>query len=252
MTDTQEEWLARTFVELADTLVADFDVVEFLTVLVARCTAFLDGPEVGLSVADRDGKLRVLASSTQRMKVLELVEVQNDEGPCRDSFHTGQQIINQRVDAVESRWPLFTPLAQAAGFLMLHAVPMRLRGQSIGAINIFDSNLREMTAHEAAIVQAFADVATIGILQERSAADSAALTTQLNRVLATRVVIEEANGVVAEHLKTTMDEAFTLLRTYSRRENRRLTDVARSIAEGTIAPASLSKPPTSSGSATPS
>ena len=152
MTDTQEEWLASTFVELADTLVADFDVVEFLTMLVARCTAFLDGPEVGLAVANKGGRLRVLASSTERMKVLELVEVQNDEGPCRDSFHTGQQIINQRVDRVESQWPAFIPMARTAGFVMLHAFPMRLRGKAIGAINIFDVRLREMTGHEAATV----------------------------------------------------------------------------------------------------
>jgi hypothetical protein len=234
VTDTQEEWLATTFVELADTLVADFDVVEFLTMLVARCTAFLDGPEVGLAVANKSGKLRVLASSTERMKVLELVEVQNDEGPCRDAFHTGQQLINQRVDLVESRWPLFIPMAKTAGFLMLHAVPMRLRGNAIGAINIFDVNLRAMTTHEASMVQAFADVATIGILQERSASDSAVLTGQLSKALATRVIIEQAKGVVAEHLKATMDEAFSLLRNYARSQNQRLTDVARGITEGTI------------------
>jgi hypothetical protein len=241
MTDTQEEWLASTFVELADTLVAEFDVVEFLTMLVARCTSYLDGPEVGLAVANRSGKLRVLASSTQRMKLLELVEVQNDEGPCRDAFHTGQQIVNQEVGIVEQRWPLFTPLAREAGFQMLHAFPMRLRGTTIGAINIFDAKLRPITPHESAMVQAFADVATIGILQERSAADSVVLTSQLSKALETRVIIEQAKGVVAEHLKTTMDEAFSLLRTYARSENQRLTDVARAVTEGSLAATSLSK-----------
>ena len=242
MTDTQEEWLASTFVELADTLVADFDVVEFLTMLVARCTTFLDGPEVGLAVANKNGKLRVLASSTERMKVLELVEVQNDEGPCRDAFHTGQQLINQKVDLVESRWPLFIPMAKAAGFLMLHAFPMKLRGDAIGAINIFDVNLREITIHEASMVQAFADVATIGILQERSASDSAILTGQLSKALATRVIIEQAKGVVAEHLKATMDESFNLLRSYARSQNQRLTDVARGITEGSIRAQTLATP----------
>ncbi len=251
MTDTHEEWLASTFVELADTLVADFDVVEFLTMLVARCVDLLDGPEVGLAVADRSGELRVLASSTQRMKVLELVEVQNDEGPCRDSYHSGLQIINQHGPAAERQWPRFTLMAREAGFLMLHAFPLRLRGTSIGAINIFDPRHREITTHEAAIVQAFADVATIGILQERLVADSAVLTTQLNRALATRVVIEQAKGIVAEHLKTTMDEAFGLLRGYSRRENQLLTDVARSITDGSIAPTTLSTPRSASDSTPP-
>ncbi len=251
MTDSQKEWLASTFVELADTLVAEFDVVDFLTMLVARCTAFLDGPEVGLAVANRSGKLRVLASSTQRMKLLELVEVQSDEGPCRDSFHTGQQIINQNVDVAQAQWPLFIPMARTAGFLMLHAFPMKLRGDSIGAINIFDTNRREMSTHQAAIVQAFADVATIGILQERSAADSALLTSQLNKALATRVIIEQAKGVVAEHLKTTMDEAFNLLRGYARSHNQRLTDVARCVAGGTLPATSLARPRTSATSDSP-
>ena len=118
------------------------------------------------------------------MKVLELVEVQNDEGPCRDSYHSGEQIINQQVDLVESRWPHFVPQARAAGFQMLHAMPMRLRGQSIGAINIFDSRTRDISAHEANIVQAFADVATIGILQEgASTEDNLVLTAQLGKAL---------------------------------------------------------------------
>jgi hypothetical protein len=239
MSDSREAWLASTFVELADTLVADFDVVDFLTMLVTRCTTLLDGPEVGLAVANRSDELRVLASSSERMKVLELVEVQRDEGPCRDAFHSGRQIINQQVDLVESRWPHFVPLARSAGFQMLHAIPMRLRGNSIGSINIFDASLREMTVHEASMVQALADVATIGILQERIASDSEVLTAQLTEALDRRIVIEQAKGVVAENLKTTMDEAFTLLRSYARNGNLRLTEVARAVTEGSLPATSL-------------
>lgn len=234
MSDTREAWLASTFVDLADTLVADFDVVDFLTMLVSRCTALLEGPEVGLAVANRKGELRVLASSTERMKVLELVEIQSDEGPCRDSFHSGERIINQQVDLVESRWPHFVPKARAAGFEMLHALPMRLRGQSIGAVNIFDSSRRDISAHEANIVQAFADVATIGILQERSTDDNLVLTAQLGKALETRVVIEQAKGVIAESLKVNVDEAFVLLRSHARRTNQRLTDLARVITDGSV------------------
>ena len=234
MSDTREAWLASTFVDLADTLVADFDVVDFLTMLVSRCTALLEGPEVGLAVANRKGELRVLASSTERMKVLELVEVQSDEGPCRDSYHSGEQIINQQVDLVESRWPHFVPKARAAGFQTLHALLMRLRGQSIGAINIFDSRVRDISAHEANIVQAFADVATIGILQERSTEDNLVLTAQLGKALETRVVIEQAKGVIAERLKISVDEAFVLLRSHARRTNQRLTDLARTITDGSV------------------
>jgi hypothetical protein len=239
MDDKREEWLANTFVELADTLVADFDVVEFLGILVARCAALLEGSEVGLAVANRNGLLRVLASSSERMRILELVEVQNEEGPCRDCFRTGAQVLNQRVDATESVWPNFVPMAREAGFQMLHAVPMRLRGQSIGAINIFDSELRDLSAHDAAMTQAFADVATIGILQERSSKDQAELAAQLAGALDTRVVIEQAKGVLAERLGISMEDGFALLRSYSRSHNLRLRDAALQVTNGELSAAEL-------------
>jgi hypothetical protein len=239
MDNSREEWLADTFVELADTLVADFDVVEFLGLLVARCAMLLDGSEVGLAVANRQGRLRVLASSSERMRILELLEVQNEEGPCRDCYRSGDQILNQRVDAVESVWPQFVPMARDAGFQMLHAVPMKLRGHTIGAINIFDSRLRELSVHEANMTQAFADVATIGILQERGSKDQTILTTQLARALDTRVAIEQAKGVLAERLTINMDESFNLLRTHARGNNLRLTDVVLGVTSGEIKAAAL-------------
>lgn len=239
MDDSREEWLASTFVELADTLVADFDVVDFLTMLVARCAVLLDGSEVGLAIANRQGLLRVLASSSERMRILELVEVQNEEGPCRDCYRTGEQILNQNVDTAGSVWPRFVPMAREAGFRMLHAVPMRLRGQTIGAINIFDPSSRRLADHEANMTQAFADVATIGILQERGTKDQALLSTQLGRALETRVAIEQAKGVLAERLKITMDESFNLLRRHARANNLRLADVAVTVTQGELPAAAL-------------
>jgi hypothetical protein len=239
MDDSREEWLADTFVELADTLVADFDVVEFLGMLVARCAVLLDGSEVGLAVANRQGRLRVLASSSERMRILELLEVQNEEGPCRDCYLTGDQILNKRVGAAESDWPHFAPMAKEAAFQMLHAVPMRLRGQTIGAINIFDPRLRNLSVHTANMTQAFADLATIGILQERTSKDQMVLTAQLAKALDTRVAIEQAKGVLAERLKISMDEGFSLLRGYARRNNLRLLDVAQSVTSGELPSAAL-------------
>jgi hypothetical protein len=241
MDDGREQWLASCFVELADTLVAEFDVVEFLTMLVARCAVLLDGSEVGLAVANREGELRVLASSSERMRILELVEVQHDEGPCRDCYRCGEQIINQRVDSVEHLWPRMVPMAREAGFAMLHAIPMRLRGQTIGAINIFDARSREMSAHDARMTQAFADVATIGILQERATRDQAVLTSQLGKALDTRVVIEQAKGVLAERLQVDMDESFTLLRRYARTNSRRLSEVARALTDGDLPVSALQR-----------
>jgi hypothetical protein len=239
MDDSREEWLAETFVGLADTLVADFDVVEFLGMLVARCAVLLDGSEVGLAVANRQGRLRVLASSSERMRIIELLEVQNEEGPCRDCYRSGEQMLNQRVDQVGSLWPQFAPMARDAGFKMLHAVPMRLRGHSIGAINIFDPRLRELSVHDAKMTQAFADVATIGILQERGSKDQMVLTTQLARALDTRVAIEQAKGVLSERLKVSMDESFNLLRNHARSNNLRLTDVAIGVTGGQIEASAL-------------
>src|SRR6202035_1377322 len=140
--DKKEEWLARTFVELADTLVADYDVVDFLSTLAERCVELLDSVEVGLVLLDRQGGLQVMASSTERMRVAELFEVQNEEGPCFDSQRRGQQVINQALHSLGDRWPRFGPMALDAGFHMVHALPLRLRSDVIGAMNIFDTELR--------------------------------------------------------------------------------------------------------------
>jgi len=231
---THEEWLATTFVELADTLMADFNLVDFLSMLVDRCTTLLDGSEVGLAVANPQGQLLVLASSTERMRVLELVEVRNQEGPCPDAYRSGEPILNQNVDLVEGRWPRFVPVARDAGFNMLHALPLRLRGQRIGAINVFAASPRVLTSYDANMVQAFADVATIGILQERGARDRATLSNQLAKALSSRVVIEQAKVVLAKALAVSMDEAFNLLRAFARRNNVRLKSAAEAVVVGEL------------------
>jgi hypothetical protein len=143
--ENREEWLAKTFVELADTLVADFDLIDFMSVLVERCAELLESAEVGLALAATRGELRVMASSSERMRALELIEFQNDEGPCRDCLISGEQVLNQRLDAVEDRWPRFVPLAREAGFQMAHALPLRLRSDVIGAMNIFSPETRELS-----------------------------------------------------------------------------------------------------------
>src|SRR5580658_9743158 len=151
--EDREEWMASTFVELADTLVADFDVIDFLSVLVERCAELLDSTEVGLALAGAGGELRVVASSTERMRLLELIEVQNDEGPCRDCARNGGQVLNQRLDAVGDRWPRFAPRAREAGFQMVHALPLRLRADVIGAMNIFSAEVRELPPEDVNLLQ---------------------------------------------------------------------------------------------------
>jgi hypothetical protein len=239
--DGREEWLARTFIELADTLVADFDVIDLMCTLVDRCAELLNSSEVGLALADARGELRVLASSTERMRVLELIEVQNDEGPCRDSFRSGVRVVNQRLEQAEDRWPRFAVQARAAGFQVVHALPLRLRNDTIGAMNIFNAELCELTSLELNLAQALADAATIGILQERAVRHGVELAGQLQGALNSRIVVEQAKGIVAERLQVGMDEAFDLIRGYSRGQRRRLSEVAVALISGSLKAADLAK-----------
>jgi hypothetical protein len=235
----REEWLARTFVELADTLVADFDLIDFMTVLVERCAELLGSAEVGLALAAGRGELRVMASSSERMRALELIEFQNDEGPCRDCLLSGDRVLNVRLDEAEDRWPRFAPQAREAGFQMVHALPLRLRTDVIGAMNIFSPEVSELSPEDVNLTQALADAATIGILQERAVKHGTDLAGQLQGALNSRVVIEQAKGIVAERRQVDMDEAFALLRSYARSHREQLSDVARSIIDHSLAPAEL-------------
>ncbi|HEY5024695.1 MAG TPA: GAF and ANTAR domain-containing protein [Acidimicrobiales bacterium] len=235
----REEWLAQTFIELADTLVADFDLIDFMSIVVERCAELLGSAEVGLALAATRGELRVMASSTERMRALELIEFQNDEGPCRDCLLTGEQVLNQRLEDSEDLWPRFALQAREAGFQMAHALPLQLRGNVIGAMNIFSPELNELRPEDVNLTQALADVATIGILQERAIKHGTDLASQLQGALNSRIVIEQAKGIVAERRQVDMDEAFTLLRSFARSNRRQLSDVARAIIDHSLAPAEL-------------
>ncbi|HET9444038.1 MAG TPA: GAF domain-containing protein, partial [Acidimicrobiales bacterium] len=160
----REEWLAATLVELADTLVDEFDMVDFLSLLAQRCVELFGAVEAGLMLADPAGSLRYMASSSERAKVLELFELQNEEGPCLDCFRTGEQVVNQQLTDPPGRWPRFSASAMAAGFVSAHALPMRVRGKVIGAINLFHAEDYQLDAVDVRLGQAMADIATIGIL----------------------------------------------------------------------------------------
>jgi transcriptional regulator with GAF, ATPase, and Fis domain len=228
----REEWLARTFVELADTLVADFDLVDFLSGLAERCGELVDAAEVGLMVADHAGNLRVMASSTERARTLELFELQNEAGPCLDCFRTGERILNTTLHDADQRWPTFASLARESGYQTIHALPMRLRTEVIGAMNVFHSEDHRLTDLDAELLQAMSDVATIGILQERAVRRAADVAEQLQQALHSRVVIEQAKGIVAERLRLDMDTAFSRMRMYARGSNLRLSNLAADLVSG--------------------
>jgi GAF domain-containing protein len=215
----REAMLARTFVELADTLVADFDVVEVLTLLADRCVDVLDVAAAGLMLVAPDGDLRVMASSSEAMRVLELFELQNQEGPCLDCYRSGEPVVNQDLAGSDSRWPRFASEALSAGFHAVHALPMRLRGSVIGALNLFHTEPGVMRPADIEAAQALADVATIAILQHRASLEAQIVNDQLNNALKSRIVIEQAKGRIAEREGLTMEKAFTRLRGHARNHN---------------------------------
>ncbi len=235
----REALLTETFVTLADTLVADFDIVDFLTMLSVRCVDLFDAGDAGLMLADDSGHMHLAASSSHEMRLLELLELQHDEGPCPDAYRTGVPVSCPDLRDAVDQWPTFAPAALAAGFSSAHALPMRLRGDVIGALNLIRVEPGPMPADDIAAAQALTDVATIGILHHRAVQESQLLTEQLQYALSSRIVIEQAKGVVAHGLDVDMDQAFNDLRSFSRNNNRRLVDVAAGIVDRSIDPGTL-------------
>ena len=231
---SKQTLLGETMVVLADNLVADFDVVELLTMLADRCVSILGAGAAGLMLAAPDGVLRVIASSNEQMRLLELFELQTDEGPCLECFQTGDAISHADLASATARWPKFAPEALANGFRSVHALPMRLRGTVVGALNLFQTEPEGMDDDSVRAAQAFADIATIAILQYRATLESHQVMARLNTALTTRIVIEQAKGIVAEHQKLDMEQAFSALRGHARRNNLRLTDVAVAVVNGTL------------------
>jgi hypothetical protein len=236
---TREQRLARVFVELADTLVAQFDVIDFLHTLTERCVELLSVDAAGLMLADQRGQLRVIASSVESARLVEIFELQHSEGPCNDCFHSGQQVVNVGEDQMRDRWPGFAAEASELGFRSAHALPMRLRDEVIGAVNLFTRTARRLDDDDLAVGQAMADVATIGLLQERVGRQKDVLAEQLQMALNSRVLIEQAKGVLAERSRITPAEAFVVMRSYSRRQKRTLTSVAAAVVDHTLQAAEL-------------
>lgn len=231
---TKQHRLVQTFVELADTLVANFDIVDFLHTLTDRCAELFEVAEAGVMLGDQRGGLRVVASSSERARLLELFEIQNEEGPCLDCFRTGQRVAAEDLDADPQRWPLFTAEALSSGFHSVDALALRCQSQVIGALNMFRVAPGALGDDELAAAQAMADVATVGILQQRAMQEARVLVEQLQTALNSRIVLEQAKGVLAERAHVTMDDAFSMLRAYARSHNLRLLGVAESTIAGKL------------------
>ena len=226
--------LSETFVELTDTMVADFDIIDFLHVLTSRSVELLDVSAAGLLLADPRGELRVVAASSEAARLLELFQLQSDQGPCLDCFRSGQPVACIDLSA-DPRWPRFAQQAGQAGFSAVQALPMRLRDQVIGALNLFRGTVGAFDPEVVHVGQALADVATISLLHDRSMRRTDTLNEQLQTALNSRVVIEQAKGKLAERLGIDVNQAFTLLRDQARNRNQRLSDLARAFVDGTQA-----------------
>jgi GAF domain-containing protein len=224
--------LSDTFVELADTMVADFDILDFLHLLTDRSVRLLTASAAGVVLADPRGALRVAAASSEEVGLLELFQLQNDQGPCLECFRTGRPVTAADLADPDRRWPRFAHAAVQAGFRTVEALPMRLREQVIGALNLFRAAPGAFDPADLRIAQALADVATIGLLHERNVRRRETIAEQLQAALNSRVVIEQAKGKLAERLSIDTDRAFAMLRDYARSTNQHLTDVARDFVTG--------------------
>ncbi|HVV09807.1 GAF and ANTAR domain-containing protein [Amycolatopsis sp.] len=226
-----DERVVRTFVELADTLVADFDLIDFLHVVSHRFVELLGVDAAGLLLADTNGLLSVVAASDDQA-TLEQQQLQDQEGAAIDCYRTGSAVLCDDPAELARRWPGFAEATEAAGFTAVAAVPMRLRDDVIGAVNLFGTNAIELTGERLGVGQALADIATIGILHERTFRRHEVLVGQLQTALNSRIITEQAKGVLAERLGVDMTEAFAVLRSYARSNNRRLIEVATTVVEG--------------------
>jgi GAF domain-containing protein len=249
MSTVSAERLAKIFVEVADTLVDEFDLIEFLQMLADRAAGLVDGANVGLLLADAFGRLQFMAASDETTKLVEIFQTQGNDGPCLDAFRTGEPVVNADLTTAAARWPRFAPAAASVGLRSVHAFPLRLRQEVIGAMGVFGTTAGDFDEGDVQVIQALADVAAIGLLQERAVSRGEALTEQLQGALNTRIIIEQAKGAIAQAHNITVDVAFELLRTYARRSNRRLSEVAnlvvsdlRSLPDLTVSPARTSRP----------
>jgi transcriptional regulator with GAF, ATPase, and Fis domain len=237
---SREQLVTRAFVSLADTLVDDYDTIELLTRLVGYSVTLFRADAGGILLADAHEQLRVVATSNEDAQLVELMQLQNNEGPCLDCYHTVTTVTVPDLRQAAARWPAFVAAAnERSAFRAVHAIPLRLRQQTLGALNLWHRQPHTPPANDLAVGQALADVATIAILQERVVRRAEILNEQLHTALTSRLVIEQAKGVLAQYAQVPMDQAFESMRRHARSHNRRLAEVARDIAQRTLDPGTV-------------
>lgn len=226
--------VTQALVAVASGLVKGGDVVELLATLTSDCARLLDCASAGLLLADGRGVLHVMAASSERTRELEVFQVQRADGPCRDTYLSGEPVSAPDLQSESDRWPLFVPAARRAGFASVHALPLRLGEVTLGALNLFGNSVGALNKQDLSLGQALADVATVALVQDRAVTDRESLNVQLQTALSSRVVLEQAKGLLAQQGGLDMTDAFRFLRSYSRDHNERLTDVAQAVVSRTL------------------
>ena len=235
MTDVRrEQRLLQTFARLADTLVDDYDVVDLLQMLVDTCAELLDTTAAAILLADQFGDLDVVASTSEASRLVEVIQLGVEEGPCIESFRTGRVVAVPDIAASTEGWVRFTQSALEQGFAAIYAVPLRLRETTIGTLNLLRDAPGDLDEEDLVAAQAFADVATIGILHERAFRETTILAEQLQGALNSRVVIEQAKGVVAHTNGVPIEDAFALIRDYARSNQLGISHVAARIVDRSL------------------
>jgi GAF domain-containing protein len=227
---SREARVNAAFVAVADTLTKDFDVVDLLHTLVEQCTEILDTTAGGLMLVDGDGELQLMTSTSEGADLVEVMQIAAADGPCIECFRTGVAVSVPNIQGIDGKWPEFTKAAVQSGFHSAHATPLKLRGTVIGTMNLFAEKPEALNDRDAALAQALADVATIGILQERLVREGNILAEQLHAALDSRIVIEQAKGMISASLNIEMDAAFAVLRGHARNNNLTIRYVAEEIS----------------------
>jgi transcriptional regulator with GAF, ATPase, and Fis domain len=237
---TQDSELAAIFIEMAEVLVDDYDVIDILTKLMDRCIELLGVSAVGVMLLDAEGELRLAASSSEATRVLELFELQGQQGPSFDAFQTGQPVEHENLQLKSGPWPAFSEMAELAGFRSVFALPLRLRDRTIGALSLFGVEETPVDESNVVMARAFADVATISVIQYQEEFEAERLNRQLGSALKSRIVIEQAVGMLAERMGQDIGDALTRLREYAHDHQKLLTDVAQATVDGTLDPSGWS------------
>jgi GAF domain-containing protein len=232
MSTQQLERVAEVCVELSDTLVPHFTPLDHLSTLCERCVELLDITAAATVLSDRPDDRFVVAVAPERSRLREVLAVAATEGPGTDLGGTGQCVLSDAFQDEVDRWRAFGRAATAAGFESAHALPLRCRAEVVGMLALLHEHPHRVSDADHHLGQLLADTATIGLLQHRAVSTAEGVQAQLQCALTSRVLIEQAKGVLAQQGHVDVDDAFHVMRRYARAHNLRLVDVARTVTTG--------------------